>query len=187
MEWRVLAGAFDTLCASRRQVLWSLPAIRPPPNRKVKPTLGQKSFFLPIPPLLPVGIADFDEEERFVREWKALDFSCEGHPMRFYWAGLERAEILPCAALQECGAGEIVRLAGLCLPPHSPLIAKEETILYLTLKDETAIAHVTCLPDAYEKYGAELLGNSFVFIEGKVERRGVGRILVAQSAQALSR
>jgi hypothetical protein len=45
---------------------------------------GQEMFSMPIAPMLPTGVADFTEEERFGREWRALGFSVSGHPIAIY-------------------------------------------------------------------------------------------------------
>ena len=65
MEWLTLAGAFDGLAQSRREVLWSLPAVHRPPIKKTNPVVGQEALPLPVPPLVPRGVPDFTDEERF--------------------------------------------------------------------------------------------------------------------------
>jgi hypothetical protein len=52
-------------------------------------------------------------------------------------------------------------------------------VVYLTLEDESGLAHVTVMPDAYERTGQDIFGDVLLAIEGTAERRGIGLILRA--------
>ncbi len=185
LEQLTLAGALDCLCPSRRQTLWTLPAVHRPPSKQTKPIPGQEALSLPIAPLLPEGVPDFTEREQFAREFQTLGFSPMGHPMRFYRDEATAAGAITCAELQDRTMGESVTLSGLCVRPHRPPTPSGQTFVFLTLEDESGMAQVTVTPDVYEHTGAALFHNAFLLIVGSIEQRGTGKILRAISAEPL--
>ncbi len=103
MEW--LTEALDCLGTNRRQMLWSLPSLRLASGKEARARqqrsrmTGQETLAIEVPPLLlPLGMEDFNIQERFGQEWAALGFSPEGHPMHFHREELSAAGVLPCAA-----------------------------------------------------------------------------------------
>ena len=125
MEWLTLAGAFDGLVNNRRRTLWSLPVLhtgqRKTTRRLPKAAgVGQESFVMNVPPLLPESLPDFTFVERFSRQWQAIGFSPEGHPMVFQRREMMARGILACADLQQVKPGSWVEVAGLVLRPHRP-------------------------------------------------------------------
>jgi error-prone DNA polymerase len=182
MEWLTLAGAMDIFCGSRRQVLWSLPAIHNPPHKRRPPVPGQETLDLAIAPLLPTTIADFSKPDRFAREWRAMGFSPSGHPMRFYRDAAEKAGAVLCAALQDGKPGQTVTIAGLCLCPHRPPMASEEVFVFFSLEDESGMVQVTVTPDVYETAGAAIFRHPFLMVVGEVKQTGIGKTLRANQA-----
>ena len=85
LEWMALAGALDSLSPSRRETLWSLPALHTGHGDtkqayRRREVDGQTAAAMDVPPLLPRGLADFSPSARFHRQWQALGFSPDGHP-----------------------------------------------------------------------------------------------------------
>jgi error-prone DNA polymerase len=178
LEWLVISGAFETLHPNRRLAIWSLPALHRAPDKYTK-TRGQVSLEISCLPTLPPNLPAFTQAEKEHHEWQALGFSLSGHPMRHHRQELTTRGILTCANLQTCKNGETVTLAGLSLHPHRPPVPSGEIVVFLTLEDETGIAQVTVPPDVYETYGAILLSEKILIIEGNVAQRGGGNILLA--------
>jgi error-prone DNA polymerase len=192
LEWLVLAGALDTLAPNRRQTLWSLPALCPRKGPRAaggfSPPLvtGQQAMALEVPPLLPRGLADFSARERFARQWAAIDFSPEGHPLQFYRETLATQGVRPCAALQQAAPGSAVTLAGLVVRPHRPPTPSGKVFVFFTLEDETGIAQVTVPPEVYEQVGSDVFTASALVVTGIAEPRGAGRVLRAQQTSLLT-
>ena len=185
LEWLALSGALDGLNANRRQALWSLPSLhaghgRAGPGASVG---GQVAADLDVPPLLPAGLPDFTAGESFLRQWQAIGFSPEGHPMRFHRERLEADGVLPCASLQGARAGQPVALAGLVVRPHRPPTAGGT--VFFTLEDETGLAHVTVSPAVYELTGPDIYGQSALIVRGRAEKRGEGVNLLAERTQEM--
>lgn len=187
MEWLTLGGAFDALDPNRRRTLWSLPVVhtgqretkRTPP----KAVIGQEVFEITIPPLLPKDLPDFSFGERFGRQWQALGFSEEGHPMQFHRGEIATHGILACGQLQSAKPGERVEVAGLILRPHRPPTPSGQVVVFFTLEDETGLAQVTMMPDVYERCGADVFGQAAIVVSGIAEQRGTGIILMAQQTR----
>ena len=134
---------------------------------------------LPMPSVMP----EFSFEERYWKQWSALGFSPEGHPMMFLREALTAQGIWTCAELQEAKAGQQVKIGGLIVRPHRPPMAKG--VVFFTLEDEAGLAHVTVMPDVYQKVAALVYGGGPVVATGRAERRGEGVSLVAEDVAPL--
>jgi error-prone DNA polymerase len=189
MEWLVVAGAVDMLEQNRRRALWSLPVLHRGDDKgrrgQRRRNIGQAAFMMPIPPLLPSDMGDFSGQERFWKEWNALGFSPQGHPMCFWRDELSRHGVLACASLQQASSGQRVTVAGLLLRPHRPPMPSGETFVFLSLEDETGMAQVTVTPDVYQQQGAAIFGHAAARVTGIAERRGAGNILRAEGMESL--
>jgi error-prone DNA polymerase len=190
MEWLTLAGAFDALEPNRRRTLWSLPVLHMPQGaaarRRHQPDSGQEVFDLIVPPLLPGSLPDFSFGERFARQWQALGFSTEGHPMRFHRGGVAARGILTCVDLQAAQPGKRVSVAGLVLRPHRPPMPSGQMVVFLTLEDETGLAQVTVTPERYETCGADIFGQPAIVVRGIATQQGAGIVLRAEATESLA-
>jgi error-prone DNA polymerase len=190
MEWLTLAGAFDGLDSNRRRTLWGLPVLhtgqRESGKRHPKPVnASQEVLKMAIPPLLPGNLADFSFWERFSREWQAVGFSTEGHPMLFHRGKMAERGVLSCEQLQKSKPGERVAVAGLVLRPHRPPTPSGRVVVFLTLEDETGLAQVTVVPDRYEACASYIFGRAAIIVRGIAEQRGAGVVLLAQATEPI--
>ena len=183
LEWLALAGALDCVAFNRRQVLWSLPVLhqdRAGQRRRMLDDLdlGQEALELPIPTLLPNEMPDFEFSDRYWKQWSALGFSPEGHPMQFLRDALTAHGVATCAELQLAKAGQQVRIGGLVTRTHKPPTAKG--VVFFSLSDETALAHIAVMPDVYGTCGTVIYGGGPVVVTGRAEKRGEGVSLLAK-------
>jgi error-prone DNA polymerase len=139
---------------------------------------------VPIPVTLAGGMADFDVYDRYWKQWGALGFSPQGHPMKFVRAALDAQGVGTCASLQEAKAGQKLTIGGLVLRPHRPPNAGG--CVFFSLEDETALVQVTVLPDVYQRLGAAVYGSGVVVVTGRAERRGEGVSLLAEEVRSVS-
>lgn len=128
-------------------------------------------------------MADFDFHDRYWREWSALGFSPQGHPVRFVRAALEEQGVGTCASLQNARAGQKVTVGGLVLRPRRPPNAGG--IVYFSLEDDTALAHMTVLPEIYQRMGAAVYGSGVLVVSGRAERRGEGVSLLVEDVRSV--
>ena len=188
LEWLALAGALDGFCPSRRETLWSLPALHTGHGdtqkaHRRREVDGQTAAAMEVPPLLPRGLADFTQSERFHRQWQALGFSPEGHPILSLRDELTSQGIGTCGSLRQATSGAAVTVAGLVIRPHRPPAAGGT--VFFTLEDETGMAHVTVFPSVYETCGSEIYGHAALAVTGMAQKRGEGVLLVAQTVRAV--
>ncbi len=189
IEWLTLAGALDCLASNRRQTLWSLPLLHRESRRgrrgaDERNADGQTALGVPIPVTLTSGLADFEFHDRYWREWSALGFSPLGHPVQFVRDALAEQGIRTCASLQDTKAGEKAMLAGLIIRVHKPPTASG--CVFFSLEDETALVHVTVLPDAYQRIGAAIYGSGMVVVTGRADKRGEGVSLLVDGVRSLN-
>ena len=192
LEWLALSGALDALTTSRRRALWSLPALAKDKRAHGRTAsaagtgVGQGALGVEVALLLPPDLPDFDAGERFGRQWAAIGFSPDGHPLQFHRDALAASGVLPCAALQQQEHGATVTLAGLVVRPHRPPTPSGQPWVFFTLEDESGLSQVTVSPDVYERLGPLIYGCAALVVSGMAERRGVGVILRADQAQSLA-
>ena len=188
IEWLTLAGALDCLAPNRRQTLWGLPLLHRESRRgrggvNERDADGQAALDVPIPVTLSGNLADFDFHDRYWKEWSALGFSPLGHPVQFVRDALTEQGVGMCASLQDAKAGEKVTLAGLIIRVHKPPTAGG--CVFFSLEDETALIHVTVLPEAYQRIGAAVYGAGIVIVTGRADKRGEGTNLLADSVNPI--
>ena len=184
IEWLVLAGALDCLASNRRQTLWGLPLLHRENRRGRRSTDeraadGQGALDVPIPVTLSASLSDFGSDDRYWKEWSALGFSPLGHPVQFVRDVLTEQGVMTCVSLQEAKSGESVILAGLIIRPHKPPTAGG--CVFFSLEDETALVHVTVVPEVYRKIGSVVFNGGMVAVIGRAERRGEGVNVLADS------
>lgn len=187
LEWLALAGALDCLSPSRREALWSLPALHQGHGdsqqvHRRREADGQTAAALDVSPLLPRGLADFTPPERFGRQRQALGFSPEGHPLLSLRQELTAQGVGTCGSLRQATPGAAVAVAGLVIRPHRPPAAGGT--VFFTLEDETGMAHVTVSPSVYAACGPAIYGHAALAVSGVAQKRGDGVLLVARSARA---
>lgn len=184
LEWLTLAGALDALTTTRRRALWGLPALAKDKQGKGRTAaagagVGQGALGVEALPLLPPDLPDFDTGERFSRQWQAIGFSPDGHPLQFHRERLNAASVLHCAALQQQKQGTTVTLAGLVVRPHRPPTPSGQPWVFFTLEDESGLAQVTVSPDVYERLGPLIYGCAALVMSATAEQRGAGVIVRA--------
>ncbi len=132
-----------------------------------------------MPPLLPRGLADFSRPERFHRQWQAIGFSPEGHPLLSLREELTAQGVTPCEGIRQVKPGATLTVAGLVIRPHRPPAAGGT--VFFTLEDKTGMAHVTVFPAIYETCGSDIYGHAALAVLGVAQKRGDGVLLVAQA------
>ena len=166
----VMAGAFDSITANRREALWDagLP-IRPSSNgQRAFPVSGQESA-----PELP----DFTEHERMVGEYRVMGIYPRGHVMEFVRPTLS-ADVLPAAAVEEMDNGESVLVAGWPVARQHP--RGQDGTVFVTIEDETGDVQLILWPKVFARF-RRALGNQVILARGKVSRwDGTTNVVVSE-------
>ena len=75
--------------------------------------------------------------------------------------------------------GQQVKIGGLVTRTHKPPTAKG--VVFFSLSDETALAHVAVMPDVYQRCATAIYNGGPVVVTGWAEKRGEGVSLLAES------
>jgi len=157
-EWRTLAeiGAFNGFVRHRRDGLW-----------EVERETRTDDLFNNIPvapaasPLSPMNYA-----ERIQADLAGMRLTVGRHPMallRPRLGGVWRAADLPKAR-----PGSVVRIAGNVICRQRPGTAKG--FVFVSLEDETGIGNAIVTPPMFEKNRLVITEESFLIIEGQLQR-----------------
>ncbi|HEY8347565.1 MAG TPA: DNA polymerase III subunit alpha [Symbiobacteriaceae bacterium] len=168
LEALILAGAFDSLCPNRRQLLWEAPRLLAAAGRT-----GPEQHGLPLEERRP-PVPDFTPAEKYLKEYELLGIMVRGHFMRFLRERLEREGYLTAAAVKQAERGALVKVAGVPVRPHRPPTRSGRVVVFLSLEDETGLVDLTVFEDVYQRYGHLIFTDPRPPLAalGRVERRG---------------
>ena len=155
----ILAGAFDGLGASRRDLLWELGSPR-----------AQSDELAFIFPTEPVTLPVFSRAERLRGEYTTLGLSTGEHPMALYRENLASLGILDSRGLEASTTGQIVRVAGQVVMHQAPPTAKGHH--FVTLEDEDGMMNIILRPLIYARFREVMRESPLLVVAGEVQRRG---------------
>jgi DNA polymerase III alpha subunit len=179
----VHAGAFDALHPddSRAALLWELAERR---RRRDRGPRDGRLFEAPAAPRpeLPPD----DALARLRREYAALGFLCDRHPLTLFNGDLERRGIVKAADLHRF-VGETVRTAGLLITGKVVSTKHGEPMEFLTFEDDTGLIETTFFPQAYRRFCHLLDRHRPYLLTGTVDEDFGAATLTVSAAQALRR
>ena len=162
------AGAFDTLHPreDRGSLMWELAAWQQRRFDRSKPPdlFGRQTSATAQKPLLPPDNA----LDRMRREYKALGFLCDRHPMVLFNEPLRRYGIIKAVDLKKY-AGRRVRVAGLLVTGKVVSTKHGDPMEFLTFEDETGLVETTFFPQAYRRFCAMLDRHRPYILAGRVD------------------
>ncbi|HHW14553.1 MAG TPA: DNA polymerase III subunit alpha, partial [Firmicutes bacterium] len=164
----IRAGAFASLHPNRRQLLWAL-------------SLGEEE----VPPAL-AGLADFSPREKALMEYELLGLSVENHFLAYYREALAACGILGSREIAKTRPGQRVTVGGLVIRPHRPPVKSGRLVVFFSLEDEHGLVDVTVFEDVYQRCGKVIFTEPLLIVEGKVERRGNARSVIADRIRPFS-
>ena len=155
----VMAGAFDSVMANRREALWDagLP-VRPPRN-------GQRALPLSTRDYIP-DLTDFTPREKMAGEYAVMGIYPKGHVMGFVRPTLS-PDVLPARDIDNLPEGEKVLVAGWPVARQHP--RGMEGTVFVTIEDETGDVQLIVWPRVFARYKREL-GNHVLLARGVVSR-----------------
>jgi DNA polymerase-3 subunit alpha/error-prone DNA polymerase len=145
-------GALDGFAppGNRAQLTWALARHESVQRRKsLSPSLfdnaarGEESSL----PVLPPD----DETDRLRKEFSALGFLCDRHPMTFFSDAVKRAGCIPAKDIRKC-VGRTIRIAGWLITGKKVRTKRGDTMEFLTFEDDTGLVETTFFPDTYERF-----------------------------------
>jgi DNA polymerase-3 subunit alpha/error-prone DNA polymerase len=178
------AGAFDRLHPeqARSALLWELARWRHGRARRLSSGdlfAGGAGLQIDRPALPPEP-----PRERLRREYAALGFLCDCHPMTLFGSVLEKRGIVKAAEIHR-HAGKTVRTAGLLITGKIVSTKHGDPMEFLTFEDETGLLETTFFPEAYRKFCTMLDRHRPYILTGKVDEDFGAVTLTVQRAAPL--
>jgi DNA polymerase-3 subunit alpha/error-prone DNA polymerase len=106
--------------------------------------------------------------DRLRRQFAALGFLCDRHPMVLFTEVLEKHGIVKAAELHR-HAGKTVRTAGLLITGKVVSTKHGDPMEFLTFEDETGLVETTFFPEAYRRFCYLLDRHRPYVLTGKVD------------------
>lgn len=187
LEQFILGGAFDSLQANRRALLWQAREGRawyvPQSSERGDDSLLQTSLTqigLQVRSSSEHDIEDFPPYERHLHEYAALGFNPGDHFMKHFRNRLLAAGAVDTRGIRSLAKGRWLRVAGFVIRPHKPPTKSGRTVVFFSLEDEFGQVDVTVFENVYQKYGRLIYHTPLLCVEGRVEWRGKGVSIIAQ-------
>ncbi|MGB5619779.1 MAG: OB-fold nucleic acid binding domain-containing protein, partial [Desulfobacterales bacterium] len=106
--------------------------------------------------------------DRLRREFAALGFLCDRHPMVLFEDILKHRGIVKAVDLER-HVGQPVRVAGLLITGKVVSTKHGDPMEFLTFEDETGLVETTFFPETYRKFCYMLDRHRPYILTGKVE------------------
>lgn len=158
----VHGGALDGLAGelNRSELLWLWAGYQAARQKNPRSLLFPVT--LPSPPSLPAP----DERTRLRREFSALGFLCDIHPLECV-VRQEKNLVKGCDLVNY--KGQQVNIAAWLLTGKLVSTKSGEVMEFLTFEDETALFETTFFPRVYHRYASVLSGGKPYVLSGLVE------------------
>jgi error-prone DNA polymerase len=189
VENLVKAGAFDSM-GSRRELLWELSEISNTgarPRDRSQRNKGQVA-------LLEEGEVEAEgmalpaasERDRAAGELAMMGVSVKRHPLYFAREKLRVMGVMEGARLGSLPEGKWVRVAGVVIARQRPPTKSGQTVVFVTLEDETGLIEVTVFERIYQRWGKVIFSNNALVVDGVLQKKGrYGTVVLGKSFRGL--
>ena len=122
--------------------------------------------------------------ERVDADFRGTGLTIGKHPVAYHRGELKKLKALRAIDIRKLRNGAFVRVAGWVIVRQRPGTAKG--FMFLSLEDETGVSNIIVTPQLFEKYRLELVGHSFLLIEGALQNQDNVISVKASHVQPLS-
>ncbi|UCC67602.1 MAG: DNA polymerase III subunit alpha, partial [Armatimonadota bacterium] len=198
IENLIRAGAFDSLCRSRRALLWELNETCATESRRrdrVQHLNGQLALPTPFsssrrgdPLRSPaVFLPPPTEREETASELAMTGVSVKRHPLYFSREKLRAMRVISRAQLDPLPDGKRVRVAGIVIARQRPPTRSGRTVIFVTLEDETGLIEITVFERIYQQWGKVIFSSSALIVDGVLQKRGrYGTVVIGRSFRSFN-
>ncbi|CAO3353360.1 error-prone DNA polymerase [Azospirillum melinis] len=159
LEKLAKADAFRSVGLDRRAALWAVRALGDQPLPLFARLDGPMAEEPEAPlPAMALG-------EHVVMDYGSLSLSLKAHPLSLLRDGLPG--ITPAERLAQTRDGRRLTTAGLVLVRQRP--GSAEGVVFITLEDETGIANLVVMPDAFETFRRPIMTARMMAATGRVQ------------------
>ena len=163
----IKVGAFNSL-ADRNELLAQLPDLVKLKHKTAKRT---RPLFedADLESSSKKELVPDDRKAKMLTEWELLSLNLSAHPLDFLPSG---NGITRMKGLHSIATGKSVRIIGSVIGYQTPPTRNGNRVVYIIMEDGTGIADVTVFGDVQEKCGQVLFRESWLVVQGKIQRRG---------------
>ena len=161
--------------SSRRDALWQVERVTRAPGELYEELLEKDGNS----PLQQMSLT-----ERVDADFRGTGLTIGKHPVAYHRGELNRLKALRAIDIRKLRNGTFVRVAGWVIVRQRPGTAKG--FMFLSLEDETGVSNIIVTPQLFEKYRLELVGHSFLLIEGALQNQDNVISVKASHVQPLS-
>ncbi|HXA52313.1 MAG TPA: OB-fold nucleic acid binding domain-containing protein, partial [Candidatus Acidoferrum sp.] len=130
---------------------------------------------LPVGPLLapleergePSPLAPMNTEERLWADFRGTGMTVGRHPMAHRRQEMNALGVIPAVQLAGVRDGSVVRIAGAVIVRQRPGTAKG--FVFLSMEDESGVMNAIVTPPVFERYKFEVLGETYLLIDGVLQ------------------
>lgn len=164
----IVAGAFDSLHANRRALLWSVrEAIERAKSAKESGGLGKDWD----DPEIVGDIADFSDIEKAIHERQVLGLDIHQHLMAFERHHVESRGGIPTCEAKRLMHGQKAVVVGNPIRLRFPPTPSGKRVVFFDLEDETGLLNVTCFDRVYRRDGRNIVREAYVTVVGEAQDR----------------
>jgi error-prone DNA polymerase len=188
IENLIRAGAFGAM-GPARELLWELNEIGNTGARLRERRQARKGQ-LGLPTAEAKGAAvrlpAMTAREEAASELATMGVSLQRHPLYFARKSLRALGVRSCQQLEALPDGHWVRVAGIVIARQRPPIKSGQTIVFITLEDETGLIEVTAFERIYKRWGKIIFSNDILVIDGVLQKKGrYGTVVLGRRFQGL--
>jgi error-prone DNA polymerase len=170
----ILAGGFDWIGRSRRQLEWDLGGLPDDPD--------QLPLSIPEP---DVNLSPVSQSHALALQFGMTGVSLHEHPLELYRSHLKRGRVLDSRQVAKSPSGTRVEVAGLNVMHQAPPTAKG--FHFVTLEDEYGFINVIVQPQVYAKYRKIIRTAPLLLIYGTAQREGAVTNVLAISVRTMGK
>jgi error-prone DNA polymerase len=205
VESLIKAGALDSI-GPRRELLWELHEIVATGARR-QDRSQQANGQLPLSaacgspqrgsptagdPLVgatlsgrPIALPVPTRREAIASELAMTGISVARHPLCFARERLRKMGVMLRSQLDELPDGRWVRVAGVVIARQRPPTKSGQTVIFVTLEDETGLIEVTVFERVYQRWGKVIFSSNALVVDGILQKRGrYGTVVLGRSFHA---
>lgn len=169
LETLVLVGAFDTLFANRRALLWTV-------NQAIAYGSSIRGMSGCLPhmveePALPRGVVNFSPAEKAVHERRLLGLDVEQHLMAYERDRVRQKGALTAAQASVLDSTEPAFVVGNPIRLRFPPTSSGKRVMFFDLEDETGLLNVTCFDEVYQRDGHKVICCPYITLWGEAQNR----------------
>ncbi|MBN1458495.1 MAG: DNA polymerase III subunit alpha [Armatimonadetes bacterium] len=184
----IRAGAFAAMRPAR-ELLWELNEIGATgARRRDRRQTAKGQLALPTAETkgATVRLPAMTTREQAASELATMGVSLQRHPLYFARERLHALGVRSCRQLEALPDGKWVRVAGIVIARQRPPIKSGQTIVFITLEDETGLIEVTVFERVYKRWGKTIFSSNILVIDGVLQKKGrYGTVVLGRRFQGL--